>query len=47
VPAALLLTLGWRVCLPARWRPAGLLLWAGGWAALAYAALALIGQAYY
>ncbi len=45
-PLALLLAWGWRTWLPARWRAAGLALWAGWWLAFAAAALLALARVY-
>jgi hypothetical protein len=45
-PIAILLSLGWRALVPARWRGVGLAVWAAWWALFAAAALALIAGFY-
>jgi hypothetical protein len=46
-PIAILLALGWRALLPARWRVGALVVWSAWWALFAAAALALIVGFYY
>jgi hypothetical protein len=46
VPIAILLSLGWRTLVPARWRGAALAVWAAWWVLFAAAALALIASFY-
>jgi hypothetical protein len=46
-PIAILLALGWRTLLPARWRAGALVVWAVWWALFAAAALLLIVGFYY
>jgi hypothetical protein len=45
-PIAILLSLGWRTLVPARWRGAALAVWAAWWVLFAAAALALIASFY-